>query len=55
VVFNYCWKKDQDVEEELYIASEAIEYQKKLANPSGWGANACFQQNNDAVPDHQKP
>jgi hypothetical protein len=34
---DYYWKKDQDVEEELCIASEAIEYQKKLANPSGWG------------------
>jgi hypothetical protein len=34
---DYYWKKDQDVEEELCIPSEAIEYQKKLANPAGWG------------------
>jgi hypothetical protein len=34
---DYYWKKDQDVEEELCIPSEAIEYQQKLADPSGWG------------------
>jgi len=34
---DYYWKKDQDVEEELCIPSDAIEYQKKLADPSGWG------------------
>ena len=34
---DYYWKKEQDVEEELCIPSEAIEYQKKLANPAGWG------------------
>jgi hypothetical protein len=36
----YYWKKDQDVQEELCLASEAVEYRDKLANPSGWGAGA---------------
>ncbi len=31
------WKKDQDLDEILCIPSIAIEYQDKLANPSGWG------------------
>ena len=34
---HYYWKKDQDVQEELCIPSEAIEYRDKLANQSGWG------------------
>ena len=34
---HYYWKKDQELEEELCIPSVAIEYQEKLANPSGWG------------------
>ena len=38
---DYYWKKNQDVEEELCIPSEAIEYRDKLANPSGWGAGAA--------------
>ena len=37
---DYYWKKNQDVEEELCLPSEAIEYRDKLANPSGWGAGA---------------
>jgi hypothetical protein len=37
---DYYWKKDQDVQEELCIASDAIEYQKKLADRSGWGAGS---------------
>jgi hypothetical protein len=37
---DYYWKKDQDVEEELCLASSAIEYRDHLANPSGWGAGA---------------
>jgi hypothetical protein len=37
---GYYWKKNQDVEEELCLPSEAIEYRDKLANPSGWGAGA---------------
>jgi hypothetical protein len=35
---DYYWMKNQDVQEELCIASDAIEYRDKLANPSGWGA-----------------
>jgi hypothetical protein len=35
---NYYWKKDQNVEEELCLPSEAIEYRDRLAAPSGWGA-----------------
>ena len=34
---HYYWKKDQNLDEELCIPSEAIEYQDKLADPSGWG------------------
>jgi hypothetical protein len=34
---HYYWKKNQELEEVLCIPSEAIEYQDKLANPSGWG------------------
>ena len=34
---HYYWKKDQDVQEELCIPSEAIEYRDRLANPAGWG------------------
>jgi len=37
---DYYWKKDQDVEEELCLASSAIEYRDRLSNPSGWGAGA---------------
>jgi len=36
---HYYWKKDQDVQEELCIPSEAIEYRDRLAKPAGWGAN----------------
>jgi len=35
---HYYWKKDQDVQEELCIPSEALEYRDRLANPAGWGA-----------------
>lgn len=41
---HYYWKKDQDVQEELCIPSEAIEYRDRLANPSGWGAGAAPKQ-----------
>ena len=34
---HYYWKKDQNLAEVLCIPSEAVEYQNKLANPSGWG------------------
>jgi len=34
---DYYWMKDQDVQEELCIPSNAIEYRDRLANPSGWG------------------
>ena len=34
---HYYWMKNQDLNEVLCIPSEAIEYQEKLANPSGWG------------------
>jgi hypothetical protein len=34
---DYYWKKDQNVEEELCIPSQAIEYRDKLAEPSGFG------------------
>jgi len=34
---HYYWMKDQDVQEELCIASDAIEYRDKLADPSGFG------------------
>ena len=33
----YYWKKDQDVEEELCLASDAVEYRDRLAKPSGFG------------------
>ena len=33
----YYWKKDQNVQEELCLASEAIEYRDRLAKPSGFG------------------
>jgi hypothetical protein len=38
---HYYWKKDQDVQEELCIPSEAIEYRDRLANPAGWGADSA--------------
>lgn len=34
---HYYWKKNQDPDEILCVPSVAIEYQQKLANPSGWG------------------
>lgn len=34
---DYYWKKDQNVREELCIASEAIQYRDSLAGPSGYG------------------
>jgi hypothetical protein len=34
---NYYWMKNQDVQEELCIPSEAIEYRDRLSSPSGWG------------------
>ena len=34
---HYYWKKDQDVQEELCIPSQALEYQNRLADPSGFG------------------
>lgn len=34
---RFYWKKSQDVDEVLCIPSEAIGYQQKLADPSGWG------------------
>jgi hypothetical protein len=34
---HYYWMKNQDLDEILCIPSEAIDYQNKLANPSGWG------------------
>jgi hypothetical protein len=34
---DYYWKKDQNVREELCIASEAIQYRDRLAGPSGYG------------------
>jgi hypothetical protein len=34
---HYYWKRDQNLAEVLCIPSEAVEYQNKLANPSGWG------------------
>lgn len=33
----YYWKKDQNVQEELCLASAAIEYRDRLAGPSGFG------------------
>ena len=36
----YYWKKDQNVEEELCLASDAIEYRDRLAKPSGFGFGA---------------
>jgi hypothetical protein len=36
----YYWKKDQDVEEELCLPSEAYEYKDRLSNPSGFGPNS---------------
>jgi hypothetical protein len=38
---NYYWKKDQNVEEELCLPSEAVEYRDRLATPSGWGAGGA--------------
>jgi hypothetical protein len=35
---NYYWRKNQEVEEELCLPSDAVEYRDKLAAPSGWGA-----------------
>jgi hypothetical protein len=37
---SYYWKKDQNVEEELCIASEALEYRDRQAGPSGYGYGA---------------
>jgi hypothetical protein len=34
---DYYWKKDQNVREELCIASEALQYRDRLAGPSGYG------------------
>lgn len=36
----YYWKKDQNVEEELCIASDAIQYRDRQAGPSGYGFGA---------------
>jgi hypothetical protein len=33
----YYWKKDQNVQEELCLASEALEYRDRQAGPSGYG------------------
>jgi len=33
----YYWKKDQNVEEELCLSSDALEYRDKQAGPSGYG------------------
>jgi hypothetical protein len=35
---DYYWMKNQNVEEELCIPSQALEYRDRLATPSGWGA-----------------
>jgi len=40
---HYYWKKDQDVQEELCIPSEAIEYRDRLADPAGWGADGAHK------------
>jgi hypothetical protein len=37
---TYYWKKDQNVQEELCLASEAIQYRDSLAGPSGFGYTA---------------
>jgi hypothetical protein len=34
---TYYWKKDQNVQEELCLASEAVQYRDRLAAPSGFG------------------
>jgi hypothetical protein len=36
----YYWKKDQNVEEELCLASDALEYRDRQAGPSGYGYGA---------------
>ncbi len=36
----YYWKKDQNVEEELCLASDALEYRDRQAGPSGYGFGA---------------
>ncbi len=36
----YYWKKDQNVEEELCLPSEALEYRDRQAGPSGYGYGA---------------
>jgi hypothetical protein len=36
----YYWKKDQNVQEELCLASEALEYRDRQAGPSGYGFGA---------------
>jgi hypothetical protein len=33
----YYWKKDQNVQEELCLPSEALQYHDRLAGPSGFG------------------
>jgi len=33
----YYWKRDQNVQEELCLASDAIQYRDSLAGPSGFG------------------
>jgi len=40
---HYYWKKDQDVQEELCIPSEAIEYRDRLADPAGWGSDGAHK------------
>ena len=34
---RFYWKKNQDLDEVLCLPSEAVGYQQKLADPSGWG------------------
>src|SRR5579864_9057177 len=34
---SYYWKKDQNVQEELCLASDALEYRDRQAGPSGYG------------------
>jgi hypothetical protein len=37
---SYYWKKDQTVQEELCMASDALEYRDRQAGPSGYGYGA---------------
>ena len=41
---DYYWMKKQDVEEELCIPSQALEYRDRLATPSGWGGGRRARQ-----------